>query len=172
MKILETRNLILRHMELADLARLAALYGDPDVRRYFPDGTRDLAYTKEELEYYLNGHPDYPELGLWATIHKQSKQFIGRCGLLPWNIDGRFEVEVAYLLDKAYWGQGVGTEAAQGVLDYGFEHLYLARLVCLIERENLASVKVAEKIGMTFEKEGCDEKGPFLLYARTNSRKT
>ena len=155
-------------MEMDDLDRLYALYSDPDVRRYFPDGTRDLAYTKEELEYYLNGHPDHPELGLWATIHKASGQFIGRCGLLPWTIDGQFEVEVAYLLDKAYWGRGLGTEAARGVLDYGFDKLRLPRLVCLIERENLASIRVAEKIGMTFEKEGCDEYGPFLLYTQSN----
>jgi ribosomal-protein-alanine N-acetyltransferase len=169
-KILQTQNLILRHFEAGDLNDLFRLYSDPDVRRYFPDGTRDLAYTKEELEWYLNGHPDHPELGLWATIHKASGQFIGRCGLLPWTIDGRFEVEVAYLLDQAYWGRGLGTEAAQGVLDYGFAQLGLPRLVCLIERENLASIRVAEKIGMAFEKEGCDEHGPFLLYVRSNPK--
>ncbi len=71
------------------------------------------------------------------------------------------------MIDKAYWGQGLGTEAAQAVLDYGFEQLRLSRLICLIERDNVASIKVAEKIGMTFEKEGQDEKGPFLLYARS-----
>ena len=167
MKILETENLILRHFEVDDLNDLFRLYSDPEVRRYFPDGTRDWAYTKEELEYYLNGHPDHPELGLWATIHKQSKQFIGRCGLLPWTIDGRFEVEVAYLLDKAYWGQGLGTEAAQAVLDYGFEHLQLSRLICIITPGNVASVKVALRIGMVFERETEDELGPFLLYARS-----
>ena len=169
MKIVETENLILRHFEADDLNDLFRLYSDPEVRRYFPDGTRDLAYTKEELEWYLNGHPDHPELGLWATIHKESQQFIGRCGLLPWTIDGRFEVEVAYLLDKAYWGQGLGTEAAQAVLDYGFEQLQLTRLICLIEKDNLASIKVARKIGMTFEKESSDENGPFLLYSRSKS---
>jgi len=168
MKILETENLILRHLEADDLNDLFRLYSDPDVRRYFPDGTRDLAYTKDELEWFLNGHPDHPELGLWATIHRESKRFIGRCGLLPWTIDGRFEVEVAYLLDKAYWGQGLGTEAAQAVLDYGFENLQLPRLICLVERENVASIRVAKKIGMAFEREGKDENGPFLLYARTN----
>jgi len=168
-KIVETENLILRHFEADDLNDLFRLYSDPEVRRYFPDGTRDLAYTKEELEWYLNGHPDHPELGLWATIHKESQQFIGRCGLLPWTIDGRFEVEVAYLLDKAYWGQGLGTEAAQAVLDYGFEQLQLTRLICLIEKDNLASIKVARKIGMTFEKESSDENGPFLLYSRSKS---
>ena len=114
----------------------------------------------------MHGHPQHPELGLWATIHKATSQFIGRCGLLPWTIDGQNEVEVAYLISKAYWGQGLGTEAAQAILDYGFEKLNLSRLICLIDQENLASIKVAEKIGMTFEKEGHDEMGPFLLFSR------
>jgi len=51
------------------------------------------------------------------------------------------------------------------IRDYGFEKLRLSRLVCVIDRENLASIRVAEKIGMAFEKEGRDDKGPFLLYA-------
>lgn len=165
MKILETRRLILRHLEPGDLESLYALYRDPEVRRYFPEGTLTREETKEELEWFLNGHPEHPELGLWGTIYKENNQFIGRCGLLPWVIDERAEVEVAYLLDKAYWGQELGTEAAQAILDYGFEKLGLSRLICLIDRDNLASLKVAEKIGMTFEKEGEDEKGPFLLYS-------
>jgi len=167
MKILETKRLILRHLELGDLDNLFALYRDPDMRQYFPDGTLTHAETKEEIEWFLNGHPRHPELGLWATIEKESNRFIGRCGLLPWTIDGQFEVEVAYMIDKAYWKQGLGSEAAQAILDYGFENLNLTRLICLIDRENAASMKVAEKIGMTFEKEGEDEYGPFLLFSRS-----
>ena len=165
MIILETERLILRQLLPTDLESLFALYRDPEIRRYFPEGVLTYEETKEELEWFLHGHPTHPELGLWATIHKETNQFIGRCGLLPWTIDQRPEVEVAYLLDKEYWGQGLGTEAAQGILNYGFEQLHLYRLICLIDRENEASIKVASKIGMTFEKEGEDEKGPFLLYS-------
>ena len=166
MKILETKRLVLRHLELTDLEALFALYSDPEVKRYIPDAPLTLAEAKKELEWFLNGHPKQPELGLWATIHKETGQFIGRCGLLPWEIDGRSEVEVAYLIDKAHWGQGLGTEAAQAILDYGFENLRLSRLICLIERENSASMRVAEKIGMTLEREGADEHGPFLLFSK------
>lgn len=171
MIILETPRLILRHPELADLDRLYELYRDPDVTRYIPDAPRNFEETREELVWHMHGHPKYPELGLWAAVHKATKQLIGRCGLLPWTIDGENEVEVAYLLGKAYWGQGLGTEAAKAICDYGFEKLNLARLVCLIDRENLASIKVAEKIGMKFEKEGRDEMGPFLLYSQNRASK-
>jgi RimJ/RimL family protein N-acetyltransferase len=166
MKILETNRLILRHLLPDDLDSLYALYRDPDVSKYIPDAPRTYEETREELEWFMNGHPKHPELGLWATIHKETGKFIGRCGLLPWTIDGQNEVEVAYLIDKAYWGLGLGTEAAQAILHYGFEQLRLSRLICLIDQENQASIKVARNIGMALEKEGKDEKGPFLLYSR------
>jgi RimJ/RimL family protein N-acetyltransferase len=163
--ILETQRLLLRHLVMDDLDALFALYSDEEIRRFFPEGTLTYEETREELEWFLHGHPSHPELGLWATIYRETDEFIGRCGLLPWTIDGRQEVEVAYLLDKKVWGQGLATEAAQALVQYGFGHLQLSRLICLIDRENEASIRVATKIGMAFEKEGRDEKGPFLLYA-------
>ena len=168
MKILETKRLLLRHPVPEDLDTYYALYRDPEMRRYFPDGALTLEETREEVEWYLNGHPRHPELGLWATILKESGQFIGRCGLLPWTIDDQFEVEIAYMIDKRFWGQGLGTEAAAGIRDYAFEQLGLTRLICLIDEENRASIRVAEKIGMAFEKEGRDELGPFHLYTTNN----
>jgi ribosomal-protein-alanine N-acetyltransferase len=165
MNILETDRLILRHQVIQDLDDLWALYCDPEITKYIPDAPRSREEAKEELEWHRNGHPRFPELGLWATIHKETGKFIGRCGLLPWMIDGQNEVEVAYTIAREYWGQGLGTEAAQAILHYGFERLKLNRLICLIDEENIASQKVAEKIGMKFEKEGRDEVGLFLVYS-------
>lgn len=132
---------------------------------FLPEGVLSREDTLEELEWHMNGHPTHPELGLWATIHRQTGHFIGRCGLLPWTLDGVPEVEVAYLIDKAYWNQGLGTEAARGVRDYAHQTLGLTRLVCLIDEDNRASIRVAEKIGMVFERESRDEAGSFHLYA-------
>ena len=165
MKILETERLLLRRLLPDDLDNLFALYRDPEIRRYFPEGTLTYAETREELEWFLNGHPTHPELGLWATLHKQTGEFIGRCGLLPWTIEQRPEVEVAYLLAKTYWGQGLGTEAAQAILHYGFQQLHLSRLICLIDPGNQASSKVARKIGMTLEKELELDGEPTLIYS-------
>jgi RimJ/RimL family protein N-acetyltransferase len=151
--ILETPRLILRHLVLDDLDELFALYSDPEIRRYFPEGVLSLEETKEELEWFLNGHPEHPELGLWGTVHKDTGKFIGRCGLLPWEIDGILEVEIAYLINKDFWHQGLATEAAKGIMKYGFEKLNLPRLICLIDPENVASQRVAQKIGMVLEKE-------------------
>ena len=172
MRILETRRLILRHQTPPDLDSLFALYRDPEVTRYIPDAPRTYEAAWEELEWHMHGHRRRPELGLWATVLKANNAFIGRCGLLPWTIDGQDEVEIAYLIDRAHWGQGLGTEAAHAILDYGFEALHLPRLICLIDQDNLASMRVAEKIGMTFEKEGRDEMGPFLVYSRSRPAAT
>jgi ribosomal-protein-alanine N-acetyltransferase len=163
--ILETKRLLLRRFVSSDMPALFAFYSDPDVIKYIPDAPRTFEETQEELEWFMNGHPKFPELGLWGTIHKETGKFIGRCGLLPWTIDGNHEVEVAFALAKAYWGQGLATEVAHALVQYGLEQLQLSRLICVIERENQASIRVATKIGMTFEKEGEDDKGPFLVYA-------
>ncbi len=171
MFILETNRLLLRRLVPGDLDALYALYRDPEMRRYFPqegaspDKTLTYDETREELEWFLNGHPKRPELGLWATILKENGAFIGRCGLLPWEIDRQDEIEIAFMIDKAYWGRGLGTEAARGIRDYAFNQLGLSRLVCLIYPENGASIKVAENTGMTFEKECVDEHGPYWVYA-------
>ena len=149
--ILETQRLILRHLVMDDLDELFALYRDPEIRKYFPDGALTREETKEELEWFLNGHPEHPELGLWATVHKETGKFIGRCGLLPWTNDGQLEIEVAYLLDRNYWHQGLATEAAAGILAYAFGTLNLSRIICLMHPDNLASQRVAQKVGMTLE---------------------
>lgn len=152
MLILETKRLVLRHQTYDDLDALWALYCDPEIIKYIPDAPRSRKEAKEELEWHMNGHPKHPELGLWATLYKQTGRFIGRCGLLPWMIEGQQEIEVAYTIAREYWGQGLATEAARAILQYGFEQLNLSRLICLIDPENFASQKVAEKIGMTLEK--------------------
>ncbi len=163
--ILETPRLILRHQVLSDLDDLWALYQNPNITRYIPDAPRSREEAKDELEWHMHGHPRNRQLGLWATIHKETGKFIGRCGLLPWTIDGQDEVEVAYTIAEEYQGQGLGSEAAQALLNYGFEALNLKRLICLIVAENIPSQKVAQRIGMSFEKEGHDEIGPFLVYS-------
>lgn len=163
--LLETPRLILRHQVLDDLDALWALYCNPEIIKYIPDAPRTREEAKEELEWHMHGHPRHPELGLWATIYKETGTFIGRCGLLPWTIDGQQEVEVAYTITQEYWGQGLATEAAQAILQYGFEKLKLPHLICLIDPDNIASQKVAEKIGMRFEKEERDELGLFWIYS-------
>ncbi|MBL8093348.1 MAG: GNAT family N-acetyltransferase [Anaerolineales bacterium] len=165
MIIFETERLVLRRLVIEDLDALYELYRDPEIRRYFPEGTLDLKSTRAELEWFLNGHPRHPELGLWATIHKPTGAFIGRCGLLPWMIEGRLEIEIAYLLGRPYWRQGLGSEVARGLVRYGFDRLGLKRLIALIDADNLASVRTAERAGLRFERDLVLDDAPCRVYA-------
>ena len=152
-KVLQTRRLLLRHLTLDDLGDLFALYRDREVTQYMPDAPKSYDETKEELEWIVNVYYGQYGFGLWGTILKETGTFIGRCGLIPSTIEKREEVEVAYALARKYWGQGLGTEAAQAIAHYGFEHLHFSRLICLTTSENHSSIRLARKIGMTFEKE-------------------
>jgi RimJ/RimL family protein N-acetyltransferase len=166
--ILETPRLVLRRQVLEDLDDLWALYCDPEITRYIPDAPKTYLEARAELEWHRNGHPHHPDLGLWATIHKGTGRFIGRCGLLPWTIEGQQEIEVAYTITRAFWGQGLASEAAGTILQYAFNTLKLHRLVCLIDPDNIASQRVAEKIGMSPERymDGMDgDDIPFWIYS-------
>jgi ribosomal-protein-alanine N-acetyltransferase len=153
MAVFETERVILRRLKPDDLQPLFALYRDPDIRRYFPEGTLSLDETKAELDWFVNGgDPRHPDLGLWAAIEKESGTFIGRSGLIPWEIEGKAEVEIAYLLAKSHWGRGLGTEIARGLVRYGFQALGLERLIALIDPDNEPSRRTALAAGLRFER--------------------
>ncbi len=168
--VIETPRLILRRLTMDDLDDLAVLYADQEVRQFFPDGhdgTLTYAETKEELEWFIDVYYGQYGYGLWATIDKATGAFIGRCGLIPWKLADKpdeVQVEVAYLFDKAYWGQGLGTEAAQAIRDYAFDTLRLERIICMTDPKNTASQNVALKTGFVFEKEHTDKYGRCFLY--------
>ena len=166
MVILETERLTLRHLEMGDLESLYRLYRDPQIRAHFPEGTRTLAETREELEWFLHGRHTPAELGLWATVERNTGAFLGRCGLLPWTIDGQSEVELAYLIDKSRWGEGLATEAARGIIQHARSDLHLKRLICLIMPGNAASAAVARRVGMALEREYTGDFGMCHIYSR------
>jgi len=165
MVVLESQRMTLRYLVPEDLNALFELYRDPEVRRYFPDGTRTLEETRQELEWFRHGHPDHHRLGLWATLERSSGAFLGRCGLLPWKIDGQHEVELAFLIDKSRWGEGFATEAATAIASHAWTALGIQRLICLITPGNTASIRVAQKVGMAFERELTDEYGLCHVYS-------
>ena len=151
MAVLETQRLILRPFTLADVDALAALYADPDVMRFF-EGTRSWETTRQRVEEIIE---QYARTGVdfLATIYKENGAFIGRCGLLWQVIDGVQEVEVAYMLARPYWGQGLGTEAAQALKEHGFRDFGFRRLISIIDPGNIASIRVAQKNGMHYERD-------------------
>ena len=169
MNILETKRILLRQLTLGDLDNLYTLYSNENVKKFVYTESMNYEETKEELDWIIDVYTSQPGYGLWATIHKETGDFMGRCGLLQWTIEERPEVELTYMFAEKYWGQGLGTEVAQALMQYGLEKLKLPRLICCIDAENLASIKVAKILGMAFEKEVDTGEGPELLFARSIS---
>jgi ribosomal-protein-alanine N-acetyltransferase len=151
MRALETERLILRPFTLGDLDAFAAICGDPEVMRYYP-----APWTRERAEEFIRRQMANQEAhghSLWAVIHKADGRLIGFCGLAYQLVERAQEVEVGYMLDKAYWGRGLAPEAARASLEYAFQRLGLVRLISLIRPENAPSIRVAEKNGLRLERE-------------------
>jgi len=183
--VLETDRLILRHIEWSDLDALHALMSDPDVMRFVGNGSPKTRQQTERLmgfwiadngraweEHTLERLPQLrraierdAHFALWATVEKRTNRIIGRCGLLAWDLEGRKEVEVGYMIAKAHWGQGFATEAARATRDYAFERLGLERLISLIQPANIASQRVALKIGMAHERDVKVREIPAMVFA-------
>jgi ribosomal-protein-alanine N-acetyltransferase len=149
--VLESDRLAFRHLSLDDLDALAAIQADPEVMHYFPSGPRSRDETRRDLERCIALQSQHG-FSLWAAIDKAAGRLIGRCGLLPQSLQGREEVEIAYLIARPQWGLGLATEAARSIRDHGFDRLGLDRLVSIIHRDNLASRRVAEKAGLRTER--------------------
>lgn len=151
--IFETDRLVIRYLTKGDFDDLYRMYSDPEMREFFPDGVRNAEETCEELEWFLGGDPRDPRLGLWAAVDKCSGQFIGRCGLLGWEIEGVGEIEIAYMVDKAFWRQGYGSEMARGLVRHGFQTTNASHLIALTDAQHTASIKTAQAAGLTFWKD-------------------
>ena len=164
--IFQTPRLILRQFTETDAPLILGLNSDPEIVKYVHEPTLK---TVEEAEKILTGIilPQYKNnLGRWAIHTKDNMDFIGWCGLKyrP-ELD---EIDLGYRLLQKAWGKGFATEAAQYSLDHGFNKLDLKLITGRSHIENLASIKVLEKIGMDFIGEAIVDDCPVRTYTKAN----
>ncbi len=150
---LVTPRLVLRSWVSTDLAPFAEMCADPDVMRFIGDGSvKTFAEAQESIE---RSHGSWASKGwgLFAIECLENGSFIGCCGLAEPDLlqPLRPSVEIGWRLDPAAWGRGFATEAAAAVVDWAFSALQLKRLVAVVHLDNLASHRVADKIGMRRE---------------------
>ena len=147
--ILETDRLLLRQYVEEDAEAFFRLNTDPDVLRFVPD---QPLLSVEQARQLLIDHPiaDYRKhgFGRGPCILKSTGEQIGFAGLKY--LEELGEVDVAYRLLPAYWGQGLATEAARASVRYGFAELGLRRIIGLVMPENTASARVLEKAGLHY----------------------
>ena len=148
---LQTERLILKTTELSDFDQLVVLRSDPDVMKYIGDGT---PHTEEQVKRYLSIALPYQEkhgIGFCSVFEKESGEFIGQAGLFHVGYyDEQPDIEVAYRLHKKYWGKGYGTELAKALIQWGFQHLSVDKIIAGTEQENIASQKVLKKAGLDY----------------------
>lgn len=153
MVIARTDRLTIRRWLEADLDAMIRVLGDPEVMR-FSSGVMDARTVADWLRARMDCATDGTTAAPWAVVERATGATIGYCGFfaLP-DVDGSPETEIGYRLARDAWGKGYATEAALAVRDVGFAVLGLARLVAMIDPGNLRSIRVAEKIGMHYERD-------------------
>ena len=145
--VMETERLLIRRITRKDLDALLAIMGKPEVMYAWEHG-----FTQKDVRKWINRQlTRYRKegFGYFAVILKEGGNLIGQAGLMKSTINGNEAVELGYILDNAYWHNGYGIEAARACLEYAFEELGLKTVCCSIRPENVASIRVAERLGMT-----------------------
>lgn len=149
--VAETDRLLLRRVIPDDFDDLAALFADPDVMLYSPNGPLGADEVRAWLDRNLDSYASWG-LGMYVVVLKDDG-FAGVCGINRFDdVEGELEFEIGFRTAKRHWNRGITTEAASAVRDHGFGDLGLERLVSLVNPRNVPSVRVAEKVGMSFEK--------------------
>lgn len=164
---IETPRLIIRDFTLEDIQSLYTILSDKEVMHFSLNGPYSFEKTERFVKDCMNA---YSKLGYaqYAVVLKESNELMGYCGFFIQIIDEQRESELAYRLAKKFWQTGFGSEAAKACRDYGFKTLKLKRLIACIEPKNIASIRVAEKVGMHLEKNIHFHGVPIFIYAMEN----
>ncbi len=149
--VIETRRLDFRELVPPDVINLQKIFSDPVAMKFYPS-TKSEAETLEWIEWNMQSYQENG-FGLWALIDKNTGEFVGQSGLIhQQDVDGADETEIAYLLERKYWGNGFATEAASRIRDLAFSRFDCERVISLIDPKNIPSIRVAGRIGMVLEK--------------------
>lgn len=150
---LRTERLVLRHVEGGDLDDLHAYYGDPEVCRYLPFEATDLAGTRERFEKFAtrtDWEPSLEDQGL-AVLLELDGRVVGDVMLRFKASDPRTDGEVGWVLNPAFSGRGLATEAMRVMIDQAFGHFGCHRVHAELDARNTASARLCERLGMTRE---------------------
>lgn len=158
---IETERLFLRKLTIDDAQSFYELNLDPNVIKY----TGNVPFLNvEEAKCFLKHYKDYHEngFGRWAVIDKKNNEFLGWCGL-KYN-HKTMDTDIGFRFFEKYWNSGFATESARACLDYGFEKLNRQKIIGRAMAANTASIKVLEKIGLSFEKNFDFDGHPGVIY--------
>jgi ribosomal-protein-alanine N-acetyltransferase len=165
MIVAETQRLLVRQWVPDDWKRLLPLMTDPLVLRHIGDGQ---PWPEERVRRFVDGGIEKARTRgwvLWPVIHRDDAELIGFCGF---NDGFAPEVEIGWRLRPAYWGQGLATEAARAVMDHGFRIFGFPRVISVAQPANRPSIRVMEKLGMTYDRDFTHDGIAVVSYAKVN----
>ena len=148
---------------------------DPDVTKYL---TWSCHSSVKETERYIKLLQKKYTSGIfndWGLIHKSTGKFIGTCGFTSFDYE-KNTAEIGYVLSKDFWGMGLAAEAARCVMEFGFDRFELDGFCAKCIEGNDASMRVMQKVGMSFEniyKNGMFIKGSYktiIVYSVTKEK--
>lgn len=146
-----TRRLRLRWLTEADSELLLAIWNDAAFVRYV--GDRGIRTVEEAAEAFREGPGRlYREFGYgpYRVALRDDDTAMGICGLF--RREGLDDADIGYALLPQYCGQGYASEAATAVMHHARHTLGFKRLTALINPRNVGSIRLVEKLGMSYEK--------------------
>jgi RimJ/RimL family protein N-acetyltransferase len=151
--VIETERLLLRRWRDADVAPNTEMLGDPAAARFITSDGKAVtdAFVGWRNAAIMAGHWALHGFGLFVVEEKQTGRYVGRVG--PWFPVGWPGFEVGWGIAKGFRGKGYAVEAASVSIDWAFGCFEIDRIVHCIRPENVASQKVAQRLGATIERQ-------------------
>ncbi|MGE3274167.1 MAG: GNAT family N-acetyltransferase [Vicinamibacterales bacterium] len=165
---IQTPRLRLRPPEAADVQPMVEIHRDPDVMRHLAPGGPDEVATAWRNVALMIGHWHMRGYGPWIITARDSGDILGRAGL--WNAEGGPGLELGWMVRRSMWGRGIATEAARAARDWAWQHLDSNHIVGIIHATNVASVRIAEKLGARLEDRKAVDGAEVLTYGLHRTR--
>jgi len=160
---LDTPRLLIRQRTLADLEDCIAMDRDPEVTRYIKGPWNDPVKHRRFVEFRIT-RPYPPGLGYWSIRERCApEKFVGWVLLIPDHGVGP-EVEIGWRLVREAWGRGIASEAAEALVAHAFGTIGLPRVIADIASGNVASKRVAVKLGMRWVEQVEEEGARYERY--------
>ena len=160
--IVESDRFYLREYQESDYQDLSEIYQDAENMVYF-GAPYDDKMMRRLMDWTFDNYQKYG-FGFWAIIDKRSGEFIGDCGLSMQNIDGEWLPEIGYHIKMKYHNMGYASEAAQLVKEYIFKNYSFEALYGYTTEDNLPSIRVMIKNGMSFFKKYQKDNETYVVY--------
>lgn len=149
MNILETQRLIIRNTKIEDTEELyKQVFSNDEVVKYtFGKELSSFDDVKDFIEKNCNFDK---KLGLSTLVEKDSSKVIGLAGVIECNYLDSVDYEFGFILGSDFWGKGFATEIGQAQIDYIKDVIKAKRVLALAHKENEASVKCINKLGLEY----------------------